>query len=258
MTGKSINISEYYRNLEEDNISGLCDEKELQRLITTERTRADKIIAEALTKIRQDQEISILRANEQNEKIRAEILEKAEREKTLIINEANEQAKKIKVAAYDTGVTDGIRAGMVKLQECIRDLGIGICRIESQQMGFVSAYEEKLKALSIDISSKVLRKKVESDNKEMLELIMAIIKPMKSEKWITIELSRTMIELIEEVKEAMRVDGLSETVRVISTDTPIGTCVVNTQDSVVDASLYTQLNNLKEYFSLPNDEMSVK
>lgn len=81
----------------------------------------------------------------------------------------------------------------------------------------------------------------------MIGLVKAAISTVKKSKWITVEISEQMAGLIQKLEQELRSVG-DDKVDVRPIDAPVGVCHVDTPDGVIDASLETQLENLRLYF----------
>ena len=200
------------------------------------------------------------------EELAQDILQKAREEAALIVSQANLQAKldhdhllaqtateleQIKKEAYEeayqAGRTDGAQAEAVSIRECIGALEIAVANLEGQQAGFMAEYEYNLKWLAWEIASKVLGHKIEQDETELVSLVKTAVASVKNAKWIAVEVSEEMTELIDRLTQEFKRTGDAQ-IDIRGISAPVGTCIVDTPDGLIDASVYSQLENLRQYF----------
>lgn len=202
-----------------------------------------------------------------DEKQAREIIQKAKEEAALIVNQANLQAKldhdrllaqttteleEIKKQAYEEafqqGMVDGARQQADQILQCIKAIEDGISHLEGEQAGFVAEYEYNLKWLAWEIASKVLGHKIEQDETEMLSLVKAAVSSVKNADWIAVEVSDKMTTLIDRLNEELKRVG-EGSIEVRGVSAPNDTCVIDTPSGMIDASVYSQLENLRIYFA---------
>lgn len=196
-----------------------------------------------------------------------QILQQAREEASRIVNQATLQAQldhdhllaqtaaeleQIKQRAYDEafehGRADGARTQVEDVKDAIAAMELNIAKLEGEQAGFMAEYEYNLKWLAWEIASKVLGRKIEEDETEMLSLVKTAVSSVKNAQWITVEISDKMTKLIDLLTRTVRKSG-EERIDVRGITAPTGTCIIDTPDGLVDASVYKQLENLRIYFS---------
>jgi len=121
--------------------------------------------------------------------------------------------------------------------------------VEVQKQNIISKYESEIGKLSIDIAEKILKQKFDLKDNTISKIIKSVIKDYKNVEWVKIYISSN-----DEVEKIEADKLLIDELRKISNDVKIeaandlseGSCIIETPDSIVDASIDTQLNNLKE------------
>lgn len=201
-----------------------------------------------------------------------------------IINDAKEEAAKIinaakrnavseisesKKRAFEEGYNSGLEIGKskgfdegyeegnikaeeehnkginIKLKE-IKDM---IRIIENEKQSIISKYENEIETLAINIAEKIIRQKIDLKDNMVPSIIESVVKEFKNVEWVKIYISdkddinavyadRTLIEELQKVTNDVKIEVSKELVE--------GSCVVETPDSIIDAGIDTQLNNLKE------------
>lgn len=160
--------------------------------------------------------------------------------------EAEQLREKTYEDAYNNGIADGIKAKTRQVESIIAQLENTVVRIEGEMSGFIAQYEGDLKWSVLEVAGKVLDKIIERDDLEMLEMVKAAVDTVKNSQWIDIHLSDEAVYLIDRLEREM---APMKYLTVIPEDLPPGSCIVDIPSGRIDASIHTQLDNLKEYFA---------
>ncbi|MBP1925753.1 flagellar assembly protein FliH [Sedimentibacter acidaminivorans] len=155
------------------------------------------------------------------------------------------------------GYEEGCQKGLITIREelskknetRVNEINSMIELIENEKKTILSKYENEIYKLSIDIAEKILRQKIELKDNFIAKIIESVINDYKNVEWVKIYISSN-----EDVKMLEADKSLIDELSKISDDIKIevkkglanGSCIVETPDNIVDASLDTQLNNLKE------------
>lgn len=207
---------------------------EVVALLKKAEERGDQIIKEAQA-----------RANEEAEKILQAAREQAEREAQALRDRTYGEA-------YNNGTADGIKAKTRQVEGVITKLEETVVRIEGEMSGFIAQYEGDLKWAVLEVASKVLDKIIERDDMEMLEMVKAAVDTVKSSEWIDVHLSDEAVYLIDRLEREM---APMQYLTVVPEELPKGSCIIDVPSGRIDASIRTQLDNLKEYFAAHSGEI---
>lgn len=169
-----------------------------------------------------------------------------EEKKAELLAEAQYQGDRLRAEAEAEGRKLGLAAATEEIQRVAGGIEEAVATFEGERAGFEAEYEEQLKWLAIEIASKVLAKKVGDDDAEMSEMVQKAVQSVKSEPWIRIEVAQEMTRLIDDLTARY---GADESIEVSAIPAAPGTVHIETPSGVVDASLKTQLANLRDYFS---------
>lgn len=179
-------------------------------------------------------------------RILEDAVRKGEEQKAEKLAEVRYEAERIR----EDAAVEGRREGMTEALETVRQSSAAIenaiASFEGERAGFEAEYEQQLKWLAIEIASKVLAKKVAQDDAEMTEMVEKAVQSVKNESWIRIEVAQEMTGLIDRLTSLF--DG-NDAVSISPVPAEAGTVHIETPSGVVDASLRTQLANLREYFA---------
>lgn len=166
-----------------------------------------------------------------------------------ILQRAAEEAQALRQSAMEDGLTNGARAQVQNVSKSVEALELAVSKLEGQQAGFMAEYENSLKTLALEIATKILHKKVETDPAEMAELVKAAVSTVGGVKWVTVEVSNEMPALLETLTNTLQTAERGPKLEVHPIAAAFGTCYLDTPGGIVDVSLYTQIENLREYFT---------
>ncbi|MEG2073852.1 MAG: FliH/SctL family protein [Angelakisella sp.] len=226
-----LSAKENSENASDDGTSTLepmLTSDEVVALLKKAQERADQIIQEAQEKAEQNAEVVLQRAREQ-----ARV-------------EAEDLRKRTYDDAYNNGTADGIKAKTRQVESVITKLEETVVRIEGEMSGFIAQYEGDLKWGVMEVASKVLDKIIDRDDMEMLEMVKAAVDTVKNSQWIEVHLSDEAVYLIDRLEREM---APMQYLTIVPEELPKGSCIVDVPTGRIDASIQTQLDNLKEYFA---------
>ena len=179
-------------------------------------------------------------------RILEDAVRKAEEQKAAKLAEVQYEADRMRQDAAVEGRREGMAEALDTVRQSAATIQNAIAAFEGERAGFEAEYEQQLKWLAIEIASKVLAKKVAQDDAEMTEMVEKAVQSVKNESWIRIEVAQEMTGLIDRLTALF--DG-SGNVSVSPVPAEAGTVHIETPSGVVDASLRTQLANLRDYFA---------
>ncbi len=157
---------------------------------------------------------------------------------------------------FQQGLQEGLMAGRLEAQQ---QLEKDAARQGEQVKAFLEGAQaekelmlekskEDLKELALAIAEKVIRVSLRSSSDILIRMIEAATAKKRRCEWVQIYIAdcdaRTNAQTVPELVEAMR--HLSDRVRVIPmADDESGTCIIEMPDEIIDASVSTQLDNLR-------------
>lgn len=167
-----------------------------------------------------------------------------------IISQAREEAKKIKESSFREGYAAGSEALMKDILQCIRQVSQGLSELQKDHECFCQKYESSLLSLAASISSKILCKRISEDDSEMDELVRTAVETVRHADWISIEVSESMAGHIKMLSRELQKTINSSGIEVTAKNSVPGLCLIKTPQVVLDASVSTQLENLKSRFHI--------
>lgn len=180
-----------------------------------------------------------------------EMMEAANERAKEILQEAHELALKeaegIKEEAFRQGYSEGNEQRFIELWEELGSVETFISEMVNQHQERYSEYmrnvDVECKVLAVSIAEKILMKKIEIDENEMLTMIEEGIKNLKKFKYGEIEISQQCVTLVNTLQGKLREAGY-ETMEVKKVNASLGTCILTSDLQRVDMSITKQLENI--------------
>ena len=200
------------------------------------------------------------------------ILKQAREEAETLVEQARANAKaeqeQIRAGARDEGYRVGYAEGTAKaMEDAIRDREAAAERMEKDVAEFLEkaslAREEMLGQtreemldLCIAIAEKVVRVSLRSSSEVIVRMIQTATERMKRQEWVHIYIPGCDARGVAQISPALTttLGGLSQHIKVIPMgDEEDGTCIVETPEEIIDASVSTQMSNIRDIL---RDQMS--
>ena len=173
-----------------------------------------------------------------------------------VAQELEDMRRDAAAEGFQQGLQEGLAAGRLEARQQLE-------QDAAQQGAQVKAFLEKaavekdlmlekskddLKELALAIAEKVIRVSLRSSSDILIRMIEAATAKKRRCEWVQIYIAdcdaRANAQTVPELVEAMR--HLSDRVRVIPmADDESGTCIIEMPDEIIDASVSTQLDNLR-------------
>jgi len=202
------------------------------------------------------------------------ILNKAREEAEELLAQARERAlaeqEEIRAGARDEGYRDGYAQGTAKaMSDAVRDREATAARLEKEVQAFLEkaslAREEmilqsrdELVELCLAIAEKVVRVSLKSSSEVIVRMIQTATERMKRQEWVHIYISGCDVRQLSKISPALTttLGALSQHIKIIPMgDGEDGTCIVETPEEIVDASVSTQMSNVRDVI---RDQMGVQ
>lgn len=174
------------------------------------------------------------------------IIAAAEMQKQQIINDAQMQAAQLRQDAVVQGEKKGFEEKTKLLDNLALYISHSIEEIKRERNEFFEEYARELKHLAVDISEKVISQKIEDDDMIMYGVIKDALRYVRDTKWVKAEVSAELSGYVDTLEKELASSG--QNVEFILTDgLPKESCILNTSDGLVVATLSEQLKNLREF-----------
>lgn len=193
------------------------------------------------------------------------MLSQAREEAEQLLAQAREQAmaeqEEIRAGARDEGYREGYAQGIAKaMDDAIRDREATAARLEKEVQAFLEkaslAREEmllqtqdELLELCLSIAEKVVRVSLKSSSEVIVRMIQTATERMKRQEWVHIYISGCDNRQLAQISPALTstLGALSQHIKVVPMgDDEGGTCIIETPEEIADASVSTQMSNIRD------------
>ena len=193
------------------------------------------------------------------------ILKRAREEAEELLANARAAAKaeqeEIRMGARDEGYREGYAQGIGKaMEDAQRDKEAVAARMEKEVQAFLEkadmAREEvllqardELLDLCIAVAEKVVRVSLKSSSEVIVRMIQTATERLKRQEWVHIYISGCDTKSAAQISPALTtaLGALSQHVKIIPMgDDEGGTCIVETPEEIIDASVSTQMTNIRD------------
>ena len=228
--------------------------KEIKDILKTEETKETVIdVPEETEEDRREAEFQ-RRMDEmmaQSEKVLEAARSVAEKINQDAYEEGFEAGKK---SGYDSGFQEGEMQGLAEYQKKMTELedmlAASILDVETVKEKTLEKYMDDLKEISLAIGEKIVRTSLRSNVRVIERMILAATEKLKKSAWAKIYIGATQ-EMGKDINADPRflqeLSNLSDSVKIIiMEDEETGTCIVERPDEIVDVSVSTQLENIRE------------
>ncbi len=147
--------------------------------------------------------------------------------------------------AFAQGYEQGLAAAAGELDGMSGKIEDAITQFESGRAVFEMEYEQNLKWMALEIVQKVLDQKVAEDSGYFTGMVDKTVQGVRSEPWVNVRVSRDMTSLIDKLTDVYKAYG---NIQVQAASMPEGSVMVETPSGIVDVSVGTRLQNLRDYF----------
>lgn len=190
-----------------------------------------------------------------------EIIAEAEEKAKQILEDARSQADILRQKAFqegqEEGREDGHRAAYEEqrrlLDEEVRQLQadaadvINSLSIEKDKL--LEQYIDDLKRISLAVAEKIIQTSLQSSGDIVKRMILAATDKITKKQWAKIYITKcnTGISMDVDTDFLDAMSKLSENIKIVTMDNgEEGTCIIELPDEIIDASVSTQLENIKD------------
>ncbi len=225
----------------------------------------DSNLSDAITDKKYEDELIIEKAKKEA----VEIKEKAEKELEAIKNDINILKEQVQKEAYEEGFNlgqdEGYRAGLNRGEAEIKSsykqeynnfqhaISDQINELEKEKQLFLEKYIEDLKDVSIAVAEKIVLANLKGHEDVISRMILAATEKMKKTSWakiyigqdegtINIQGNRDFLNSIARIADQVKVVMIEDE----------GACIVETPEGIIDLSVKTQIENIRDILKKEN------
>lgn len=178
------------------------------------------------------------------------ILEDAHRQAELLLEQAYEEAKQ---TGWDDGYREAREEHKKLMDQEMRDFQRKTADIlqsvSREKEKILEHYIDDLKRVSIAVAEKIIQTSIQSSGDIIKRMILAATDKMVKKQWAKIYITKaeTGISLDVDTEFLEALSHLSDNIKIVTMDNgEEGTCIIELPDEIIDASVGTQLENIKD------------
>lgn len=194
-----------------------------------------------------------------------QILEDARRLADSILMEAGEQAEQMKQEAAEEGSKSGYELGLKEgreqadaeyakavkedLEAFRQDMEKALYSVEKAKDACLKKYLDELKDCAVAVAEKVIRISLKSSGEIIKRMIVAETEKLKKTAWVKIYIEKSEYDMMAEADAGVisELSRLSDNIKfVVMEKENSGNCIIEMPEEIVDISVDTQLENIKE------------
>lgn len=153
-------------------------------------------------------------------------------------------------AGYEAGMAEGKAAYEAKIRELEEEISDYIQDVSIEKDKLLEQYLEDLKEISLAVGEKIVRTSFRSSGQVITRMILAATDKMKKSEWAQIYIGASEgvpVDVMGDSKFLRQLSHLSDNVKIIVMDEKeAGTCIVERPGEIIDLSVGTQLDNIRE------------
>ncbi len=195
----------------------------------------------------------------------ARILEEARREAQQILEDAARQADRERERAFEEGRQEGYARGYDEgyqkaeeefrgeirehLQEFEDDMRKALDAVDTARKNCLHTYLEELKDCAIAIGEKVIHISLRSSGEVIKQMIISATEKLKKTAWVKIYMDKYDYDMMMEADAGVidELSHLSDNIKFIVMDKEDrGSCIIEMPEEIVDVSVNTQIENIKD------------
>lgn len=191
-------------------------------------------------------------------KMADEILEEAKKKAAKLMEEARQEGLK---SGYETGYKEGTEKGYEEAYKQHKEEMGTVCKNFLQEMKKLieEATDKKdemldknycqLRDVAIAVAEKVIHVSLKSSGKIIEKMILSATDKIRNKQWAKIYIAKCDAEMVlkgdTDILKAL--SHVSDRIKIIVMDNEsMGTCIIELPDEIIDASVNTQVENIKE------------
>lgn len=178
-----------------------------------------------------------------------------------LLEEAKEEIENLKKEAFSSGYEDGYKDGyhkaveeqekaLLEMQESFQqDMKIALSSIADAKEKSLHTYLDELKECAIAIAEKVIHISLTSSGDIIKRMIISETEKLKETAWVKVYMEKTDYEMMMQADADVvnELSRLSNNIKfVVMNQDKRGSCIIETPEEIIDISVETQLENIKE------------
>lgn len=189
------------------------------------------------------------------------MVEEAQEKARKIVSDARQQAEILREKGYREGQEEGYKNGTreayeeqrrlldAEVQKLENNITEVIQSVSYEKEKLLEQYIDDLKKISLAIAEKIIQTSLQSSGDIVKRMILAATDKITKKRWAKIYITKcdTVVSMDVDTEFMEALSHLSDSIKIITMDNgEEGTCIIELPDEIIDASVGTQLENIKD------------
>lgn len=194
-----------------------------------------------------------------------DILEDAMRQAEEMMAQVRLEAEELRRKAQEEGYDDGYRKGYqeghqeaysdyklkldYELEQFQREMKEAIEKVTEKKEEILNKYMEDLKRVTLTIAEKIIQTSLKTSSEVVKRMILSATSKLKKNQWAKIYITKNSIgAMVQGDVDLLReLTYLSDNIKIIAMESEEdGTCIIELPEEVIDASVNTQMENIRD------------
>lgn len=227
----------------------LSEDPEEQRLAERIEIEVQNRLASIKRELSQKEKIAFEDVNTK----KAAIIEKANADAANIVADAHKISDAIREAAreqgYSEGMARGIDDGSVQAQKYIKAAALFLAEIKEKKEALYLTYENEILDLAYDMATRIIRQELKTDQNTIFNIAKQAAKSFRSSDFVKISLAKSDVSetVASDINFIRSLASNNTEVEIeLLPDAESGTVIIDDDNEIIDASIPTQLELLRE------------
>lgn len=194
-----------------------------------------------------------------------DLLEEAMRQAEEMMAQVRVEAEELRRKAQEEGYEDGYRNGYqdghqeaysdyklkldYELDQFQREMKESIEKVTEKKEEILDKYMDDLKRVTLTIAEKIIQTSLKTSSEVVKRMILSATSKLKKNQWAKIYITKNSIgSMIQgDVNLLKELTYLSDNIKIITMESEEdGTCIIELPEEVIDASVNTQMENIRD------------
>lgn len=194
-----------------------------------------------------------------------DILEDAMRQAEEMMTQVRLEAEELRRKAQEEGYEDGYRTGYqeghqeaysdyklkldYELEQFQREMKESIEKVTEKKEEILNKYMDDLKRVTLTIAEKIIQTSLKTSSEVVKRMILSATSKLKKNQWAKIYITKNSIgSMVQgDVDLLKELTYLSDNIKIIAMESEEdGTCIIELPEEVIDASVNTQMENIRD------------
>lgn len=194
-----------------------------------------------------------------------DLLEEAMRQAEEMMAQVRVEAEELRRKAQEEGYEDGYRNGYqdghqeaysdyklkldYELDQFQREMKESIEKVTEKKEEILDKYMDDLKRVTLTIAEKIIQTSLKTSSEVVKRMILSATSKLKKNQWAKIYITKNSIgSMVQgDVNLLKELTYLSDNIKIITMESEEdGTCIIELPEEVIDASVNTQMENIRD------------